>query len=172
MTNVLNDTILAPKRGASGSPTELVSWSSPAPGLWVAESLNTYLGMVDRNHDGFVATSHDGRDLGVYSTRAAAQRALASDWLEWPLSLASTRRAGTVMAKRMTMRYDGTLFELGGNTALLDAMDLSAQGVITLDLADGGKARFVTGPGIPIVLIETDSPSSEQRGTDAEVTVR
>jgi hypothetical protein len=86
--------------------------------------------------------------------------------------LGAERKAGAVMAKRISMRYDGFVFELGGNTALLEAIDLSAQGVISLDLADGGKARFVTGPGIPIVMIEGDFPTGEQGGPDPDVTVR
>jgi hypothetical protein len=59
---------------------ERVLWSSPAQGLWVAETPSAYLGMVDLSHDGFVATSFAGRDLGVYATQPDAQRAVLRHW--------------------------------------------------------------------------------------------
>ena len=69
-----------PGADPTSTGTERVSWSSPAKWLWVAETPTAYLGMVDRNHDGFVATSFDGQDLGVYSTRSDAQLAVYSHW--------------------------------------------------------------------------------------------
>jgi hypothetical protein len=60
--------------------TQRVSWSKPARWLWVAETPSEYLGMVDRNYDGYVATGFDGRDLGVFSVRADAQVAVYSHW--------------------------------------------------------------------------------------------
>lgn len=65
---------------APAEETERVQWSNPARWLWVAETPTGYLGMVDRNHDGFVATSFDGRDLGVFASRADAQVAVYGYW--------------------------------------------------------------------------------------------
>lgn len=59
---------------------ERVAWRSPVDGLWVAETPSDYLGMVDRNHDGFVATGATGRDLGVFPTREEAQLAVYTRW--------------------------------------------------------------------------------------------
>ncbi|GIT80723.1 hypothetical protein LLS1_23920 [Leifsonia sp. LS1] len=59
---------------------ERVTWRSPVEGLWVAETPSDYLGMVDRNHDGFVATGATGLDLGVFPTREAAQLAVYTRW--------------------------------------------------------------------------------------------
>lgn len=75
----LRHAVSAPRTGAADESQRL-SWRSPAPGLWVAETATAYLGMVDRNHDGFVATSATGADLGVFPTRAKAQLAVYSEW--------------------------------------------------------------------------------------------
>lgn len=66
---------------ASTAPdSERVTWSNPARWLWVAVTPTEYVGMVDRNFDGFVATSFDGQDLGVFAARSDAQLAVYSYW--------------------------------------------------------------------------------------------
>jgi hypothetical protein len=60
--------------------SERVFWRSPAQGLWVGETPTAYLGMVDRNHDGFVATGFAGQDLGVHGTIADAKLAVYTHW--------------------------------------------------------------------------------------------
>jgi hypothetical protein len=62
--------------------TERVSWYSPAEGMWVASTPSDYLGMVDRNHDGFVATDGCGRDLGVHETLEEARLAVYREWAD------------------------------------------------------------------------------------------
>lgn len=62
-------------------PTEYVSWHSPAAALWVASTPTAYVGMVDRNHDGFVATDCTGRELGVYGTLESARVAVYGAWV-------------------------------------------------------------------------------------------
>ena len=76
-----------PIPSAAPQEKQRVVWSSPAESLWVAETPTGYLGMVDRNHDGYVATSFDGQDLGVFAARADAQLAVYSHWF-----LAADRR--------------------------------------------------------------------------------
>lgn len=67
---------LAPGAAMSGS----VSWSAPARWLWVAGTPTEYVGMVDRNLDGYVATGFDGHDLGVFAARSDAQTAVCRHW--------------------------------------------------------------------------------------------
>jgi hypothetical protein len=67
--------------------SERVSWTSPAQGLWVAETPTAYLGMVDRNHDGFVATSFDGQELGVFPSRSGAQLAVYGHWFSTAIQM-------------------------------------------------------------------------------------
>ena len=62
-------------------PTEYVTWHSPAEALWVASTPTAYVGMVDRNHDGFVATDCTGRELGVYATQESARVAVYGAWV-------------------------------------------------------------------------------------------
>ena len=69
-------------------PTEYISWSSPAAGLWVASTPSAYVGMVDRSHDGFVGTDHAGRDAGVHPTLQEARMAVYRAWVEPESSLA------------------------------------------------------------------------------------
>ena len=69
----------------TAAETEYVSWSSPAANLWVASTPSAYVGMVDRNHDGFVATGSMGGDLGVHATMEAARTAVYRAWSENPL---------------------------------------------------------------------------------------
>lgn len=69
-----------PAAAAGSKGKERVLWSSPAQGLWVAETPSDYLGMVDQSYDGFVATSFAGKDLGVFATRPDAQRAVCRHW--------------------------------------------------------------------------------------------
>ncbi|MFE4950806.1 hypothetical protein ACFQ9V_11960 [Leifsonia sp. NPDC056665] len=59
---------------------ENVSWSAPARWLWVAGTPTAYVGMVDRNLDGYAATGFDGHDLGVFAARSDAQTAVCSHW--------------------------------------------------------------------------------------------
>lgn len=89
MTIAMDPPILgsAQDLGSTQEGSERVSWSSPGLGLWVAQTPNSYLGMVDRNHDGFVATSFDGRDLGVFPTRSGAQLAVYRHWFQTADSL-------------------------------------------------------------------------------------
>jgi len=47
----------------------------------VASTPTAYVGMVDRNHDGFVATDCTGRELGVYSTQESARVAVYGAWV-------------------------------------------------------------------------------------------
>jgi hypothetical protein len=65
-------------------PTEYVTWHSPAAALWVASTPSAYVGMVDRNHDGFVATDCTGRELGVYATQESARVAVYGAWVVAP----------------------------------------------------------------------------------------
>ena len=62
-------------------PTEYVSWHSPAASLWVASTPTAYVGMVDHNHDGFVATDCTGNELGVYATQESARIAVYGAWV-------------------------------------------------------------------------------------------
>ena len=62
-------------------PTEYVTWHSPAAALWVASTPTAYVGMVDRNHDGFVATDCTGRELGVYGSLESARVAVYGAWV-------------------------------------------------------------------------------------------
>lgn len=62
-------------------PTEYVSWYAPVDGLWVASTPTSYVGMVDRNHDGFVATDCTGRELGVYGGLECARVAVYGAWV-------------------------------------------------------------------------------------------
>lgn len=64
----------------ASSEAQRVSWSNPTRWLWVAETQSSYLGMVDRNYDGYSATSFDGQDLGVFASRADAQIAVYTYW--------------------------------------------------------------------------------------------
>ncbi|MFE4468906.1 hypothetical protein ACFRFH_08815 [Leifsonia sp. NPDC056824] len=64
---------------AAATP-ETVSWSTPARWLWVAGTPTQYVGMVDRNLDGYVATGFDGHDLGVFAARSDAQAAVCRHW--------------------------------------------------------------------------------------------
>ena len=73
--------------------TELLTWSAPADGLWVASTPNSYLGMVDRNHDGFVATDSCGQELGVFGTVQAARVAVYEAWVADPSSAIDLRSA-------------------------------------------------------------------------------
>ena len=66
--------------------SELLTWSAPADGLWVASTPTSYLGMVDRNHDGFVATDSCGQELGVFETSQAARVAVYEAWAANPSS--------------------------------------------------------------------------------------
>jgi hypothetical protein len=50
--------------------------------MWVASTPSDYLGMVDRNHDGFVATDGCGRDLGVHETLEEARLAVYREWAD------------------------------------------------------------------------------------------
>ncbi|WP_434316421.1 hypothetical protein [Leifsonia sp. P73] len=65
---------------APGATSENVSWSTPARWLWVAGTPTEYVGMVDRNLDGYVATGFDGHDLGVFAARSDAQAVVCSHW--------------------------------------------------------------------------------------------
>jgi hypothetical protein len=65
---------------ALGVAPDNVSWSAPARWLWVAGTPTAYVGMVDRNLDGFVATGFDGHDLGVFVSRSDAQAAVCGHW--------------------------------------------------------------------------------------------
>jgi hypothetical protein len=65
-------------------------WATPAPGLWVGETADAYLGMVDRCDDGFVATAADGHELGVHATLTAAQAAVRSASHPSPLTKESS----------------------------------------------------------------------------------
>jgi hypothetical protein len=67
---------------ATTAAAERVSWSKPAKWLWVAATETDYLGMVDRNLDGFCATGFDGFDLGVFAARSDAQAAVSRYWSE------------------------------------------------------------------------------------------
>lgn len=67
--------------------TSRVEWRTPVDGLWVAETPNDFLGMVDRSNDGFVATGATGRDLGVFPAREAAQLAVYTEWFRGAESL-------------------------------------------------------------------------------------
>jgi hypothetical protein len=62
-------------------PTEYVSWHSPAAALWVATTPTANVGMLDRTHDGFVATDCTGRELGVYGTLESARVAVYGAWV-------------------------------------------------------------------------------------------
>lgn len=93
----------APAALATHSDSERVAWRNPVDGLWVAETPSEYLGMVDRNHDGFVATGSAGQDLGVYPTREGAQLAVYTRWFlgeqpapsfGWALPVASATAVG------------------------------------------------------------------------------
>jgi hypothetical protein len=64
----------------SSAETERVTWYSPVEDMWVASTPSDYLGMVDRNHDGFVATDGCGRDLGVHETLEEARLAVYREW--------------------------------------------------------------------------------------------
>lgn len=66
----------------TAADTERVTWYSPAEGMWVASTPSDYLGMVDRNHDGFVATDGCGRDLGVHETLEEARLAVYREWAD------------------------------------------------------------------------------------------
>ncbi|MFF1572253.1 hypothetical protein ACFVWR_05855 [Leifsonia sp. NPDC058292] len=55
-----------------------VTWYSPAESLWVASTPTDYVGMVDLNHDGYVATDGEGHELGVFPTAYEAQQAVAA----------------------------------------------------------------------------------------------
>ncbi|WP_349867378.1 hypothetical protein [Leifsonia sp. WHRI 6310E] len=78
--------------------TSRVAWRTPVDGLWVAETPDDYLGMVDRSNDGFVATGATGQDLGVFPTLQGAQVAVYTRWFRgdalsptgrWALPVAS-----------------------------------------------------------------------------------
>lgn len=70
----------APAAELSSDDTERVTWYAPVEGMWVASTPSDYLGMVDRNHDGFVATDGCGRDLGVHETLEQARLAVYREW--------------------------------------------------------------------------------------------
>jgi hypothetical protein len=60
--------------------SERISWKTPTPGLWVGETPSSYLGMVDRVHDGFVATGQAGNDLGAFGSLEDAKLAVYTSW--------------------------------------------------------------------------------------------
>ncbi len=62
------------------APSEHLAWRQPVDGLWVAETPSTYLGMIERVDDGFVASAADGRELGRFSTPAEAKVAVYASW--------------------------------------------------------------------------------------------
>lgn len=81
--------------------TSRVAWRTPVDGLWVAETPAEYLGMVDRNHDGFVATGATGQDLGVFPTLEGAQLAVYTRWFlgdEPPATIGWARPAASAAA--------------------------------------------------------------------------
>ena len=69
-----------PEYALAGDRPDQVSWSTPARWLWVAGTPTAYVGMVDRNLDGYVATGFDGHDLGVFAARSDAQAAVCLHW--------------------------------------------------------------------------------------------
>jgi hypothetical protein len=72
---------------------ELLTWSAPADGLWVASTPSAYLGMVDRSGDGFVATDSCGREVGVFGSVQEARVAVYEAWTTNPPVPAELRAA-------------------------------------------------------------------------------
>jgi hypothetical protein len=82
MTTLQPTTTGTPTAELTAADTERVTWYSPVEGMWVASTPSDYLGMVDRNHDGFVATDGCGRDLGVHETLEEARLAVYREWAD------------------------------------------------------------------------------------------
>jgi len=60
--------------------SELLSWSSPVVGLWVASTPSAYVGMVEELDTGFAANGSSSEDLGVHATLAGARVAVYNAW--------------------------------------------------------------------------------------------
>jgi hypothetical protein len=68
------------RRSDAPAPSEHLAWRQPVDGLWVAETPSTYLGMIERVDDGFVASAADGRSLGTFAQAADAKIAVYASW--------------------------------------------------------------------------------------------
>ncbi|MBO1739463.1 hypothetical protein [Leifsonia sp. TF02-11] len=62
------------------APSEHLAWREPIDGLWVAETPSTYLGMIERVDDGFIASAADGRSLGRFAEASDAKIAVYASW--------------------------------------------------------------------------------------------
>jgi hypothetical protein len=60
--------------------SELLTWSSPAPRLWVASTPTQYVGMVEHLDDGFAASGPSSEDLGVHDSLEQARLAAYRAW--------------------------------------------------------------------------------------------
>lgn len=57
---------------------DIVSWTQPAFGLWIASAHGAHLGTIERTSDGYLAISASGNTVGVYPSLPSAKHALLS----------------------------------------------------------------------------------------------
>ncbi|MCI0158912.1 hypothetical protein KNO15_19595 [Leifsonia shinshuensis] len=99
------------RRDQAPSPSEHLAWRQPIDGLWVAETPSTYLGMIERVDDGFIASAADGRTLGRFTAASDAKIAVYASWF---------RRSETTgvlgWARRILRRAIGTTTETRAKT--------------------------------------------------------
>ena len=55
---------------------DLITWTQPAFGMWIASADGQHLGTIERTLDGYVAMSSSGDVVGVYLSLTSAKRAL------------------------------------------------------------------------------------------------
>lgn len=79
--------------------TSRVEWHTPVDGLWVAETPDDYLGMVDLGTDGFVGTGATGQELGVFPTLQRAQLAVYARWFRTAEPTATTTTTASTETK-------------------------------------------------------------------------
>ena len=55
---------------------DLITWTQPAFGLWIASAEAAHLGTIERTKDGYIAVSASGDVVGVYLSLTSAKHAL------------------------------------------------------------------------------------------------
>jgi hypothetical protein len=57
---------------------DLITWTQPAYGLWIASAKGAHLGTIERTREGYLATASSGNPVGVYVSLTSAKHALLS----------------------------------------------------------------------------------------------
>ena len=92
---------------------DLITWTQPAFGLWIASAEGAHLGTIERTKDGYIAVAASGDVVGVYLSLTSAKHALITTFPRLaPRHPGLVLLIVTVLIAVAVMTFAVTMFEI------------------------------------------------------------